>query len=156
MNEEKEPSNFELLNFDVPLKQLLGRAVKTEIEEAQIYRNLLDKDPGEEVRPKIERFITQEEEHEEDLRALFDDFFAGEEIPIPERSGIELPENITGETTAREIIEKAVEAERDAEKFYRELIGEFEDKETKRLLGFLATNEREHYEILREELNKLE
>lgn len=156
MDEEKESSHFDLLNFEVPLQELLGRAVKTELEEAEIYRNLLEKDLPEKTVPVIKRFVTQEEDHEEKLRSTFDDFFPDEEIPLPERSGIEIPEKVSEETTAKEIIEKAIEAERDAEEFYRELIDEFEDKEVKRLLGFLASNEREHYEILRVELNKLE
>ncbi|MCF7876505.1 ferritin family protein [Candidatus Bipolaricaulota bacterium] len=155
MNREKDSSPFDLFNFEVSLQELLGRAVRTELEEADIYRNLLEKDLPDETAPIIERFITQEENHEEKLRSTFDDFFPDEEIPLPERSGVEVPEETSGETTPRKIIEEAIEAERNAEKFYRELIDEFEDKEVRRLLGFLASNEREHYEILRVELNKL-
>ncbi|MEF8917379.1 MAG: ferritin family protein, partial [Candidatus Bipolaricaulota bacterium] len=136
-------------------QELLGRAIKTELEEAEVYRNLHEKYLPETTKATIERFVVQEEEHEEKLRSTFDDFFPGEEIPLPERSGIELPENISEKTTPKEIIKKAIEGERDAEEFYRELRDEFEDKEVRRLLGFLASNEREHYEILRVELNKL-
>lgn len=155
MNEDKELSQFDLFDFEVPLQELLGRAVKAEIEEAKIYRDLLQKNLPVNTRPIIEEFIVQEEEHEEKLRTTFDDFFPEEEIPLPRRSGIEIPENITIETTSREIIEKAIEAERDSEEFYRELIDEFEDKEVQNLLGYLASVEREHSEILKEELNKM-
>jgi rubrerythrin len=117
---------------------------------------LLKKNLPENTSSIIEEFKVQEEEHEEKLRSTFDDFFPDEEIPLPQRSGIEIPENVSRETTPREIIEKAIEAERDSEEFYRELIDEFEDKEVQNLLGFLASVEREHSEILRDELNKME
>lgn len=156
MNKQNEMAYFDLFNFDISIRELLGRAIKTEIEEAEIYRDLLEKDLLEETRSKVERFITQEEDHKEKLEATFDDFFPGEEIPLPDRSGIEIPKEISQQVAPKELMEKAMDAESDAEEFYREMIHEFEEKEVRRLLGFLASNEREHYEILKEELGKLE
>ncbi|MEF8799231.1 MAG: ferritin family protein, partial [Candidatus Bipolaricaulota bacterium] len=118
--------------------------------------NLLDKNLPERARPKVKRLVTQEEEHEEKLRTIFEDFFPDEEIPLPERSGVEVPSEIARINAPKEIIEKAMETERESEKFYSELIGEFDDREVRRLLGYLAANEREHYEILKVERDKLE
>ncbi len=156
MSKEKGTSDVDLFDFDATLQELLGRAVKTEIEEAEFYRDLLEKDLPQETGPKIERFIEQEEGHEEELRATFEDFYPGEKIPVPEGSMLEVPVGISQRTDSRDLMEKAMYGERDAEKFYRELIDEFETKEVRRLLGYLATKEREHYEILKDELNKLE
>lgn len=141
---------------EVSLQQLLAKAIRSEIEAAETYRNLLEKDLPEETRPKIARLVTQEEEHEENFRSIFEDFFPNSEIPLPERSEIEVPSEIPQGVTPDEIIEKAMETEREAENFYSELIEEFEDNEVQRLLGYLAANEREHYEILKVQLNKLE
>jgi len=156
MSKEKGTSGVDLFDFDATLQELLGRAVKTEIEEAEFYRDLLEKDLLEETRPKIEKFIGQEEEHEEELRVTFKDFYPGEEIPIPEGLTLEVPSGVSEKSSQKDLMEKAMYGERDAEKFYRELIDEFEAKEVRRLLGYLATKEREHYEILKAELKKLE
>ena len=59
MNEKTEASRFDLFNFDIPLQELLGRAVKTELEEAQIYRNLLEEDLPEKTISIIEKIIHQ-------------------------------------------------------------------------------------------------
>lgn len=156
MNEKKDPSNFDLLDFEAPLQNLLGKAIKTEMEEAEIYRDLLKQELIEGTRSTITRFVEQEEEHEEKLRGTFNDFFPDEQIPIPEGSWIEIPSDASRQPAPKEIIEKAIEAEKEAEQFYKSLMEEFDDEEVRRTLGFLAANEREHYEILKEEFNKLD
>lgn len=156
MSEEKQMSGIDLFDFDASLQELLGRAVKTEIEEAEFYCDLLEKDLMEETRPKIERFVEEEEEHEEELRATFSGLYPGEEIPILEGAMLEVPLGVSRKSGSKDLMEKAMYGERDAEKFYRELTDEVEGKEVRRLLGYLATREREHYEILKVELKKLE
>lgn len=155
MREEKEPETFDTINGEVTLQQLLARAIKTEIESAETYRTLLEKDLPEETKQKIEKLVAQEEEHEDNFSSIFDDFFPEDEIPLPERSDIEVMSEIPQDATPQQLIEKALETERESEKFYSDLVGEFEDREVKRLMGYLAANEREHYEILKEELTKL-
>lgn len=156
MSEEEESGTLDVSESGVSLQHLLAQAVESEIEAAETYRNLLDKDLPERARPKVKRLVAQEEEHEENLRTIFEDFFPDEEISLPERSGIEVPPEIARSDNPREIIEKAMETERESENFYSELIDEFDEKEVRRLLGYLAANEREHYEILKVERDKLE
>lgn len=155
MREEKEPETFDTINGEVTLQRLLARAIKTEIESAETYRTLLEKDLPEETKQKIEKLVAQEEEHEDNFSSIFDDFFPEDEIPLPERSDIEVMSEIPQDATPQQLIEKALETERESEKFYSDLVGEFEDREVRRLMGYLAANEREHYEILKEELTKL-
>ncbi|MBS3736983.1 MAG: ferritin family protein [Candidatus Bipolaricaulota bacterium] len=155
MSEEKEPETFDTINGEVTLQRLLARAIKTEIESAETYRTLLEKDLPEETKQKIEKLVAQEEEHEDNFSSIFDDFFPEDEIPLPERSDIEVMSEIPQDATPQQLIEKALETERESEKFYSDLVGEFEDREVRRLMGYLAANEREHYEILKEELTKL-
>lgn len=156
MNEKREGDSFDLSSDDVSLQSLLGFAVKAEIESAETYRNLLNRDLPAETRTKVTRLVKQEEEHEEKFWSIFKDFFPDEEIDLPERADIENNVDIPDDITTRKLFEKAMEAERESEKFYSELADEFDDKEVRNLLGFLAANEREHYEILKEELRKLE
>ncbi|MFW6104678.1 MAG: ferritin family protein [Candidatus Bipolaricaulota bacterium] len=156
MSEEEDSVTLNVSESGISLQKLLAQAIKSEIEAAKTYRNLLDKNLPERARPKVKRLVTQEEEHEEKLRTIFEDFFPDEEIPLPERSGVEVPSEIARKGSPREIIEKAMETERESEKFYSELIGEFDDRDVRRLLGYLAANEREHYEILKVEREKLE
>ncbi|MEF8726410.1 MAG: ferritin family protein [Candidatus Bipolaricaulota bacterium] len=156
MSEEEDSATLDISESGVSLQGLLAQAIKSEIEAAKTYRNLLDKNLPERARPKVKRLVTQEEEHEEKLRTIFEDFFPDEEIPLPERSGVEVPSEIARINAPKEIIEKAMETERESEKFYSQLIKEFDDREVRRLLGYLAANEREHYEILKVERDKLE
>lgn len=156
MSEEKEPETFETSEGLLTLQQLLATAIKTEVESAQAYRSLLDKDLPKETRSKIEELVSQEEEHEESFRSIFQDFFPRDKASLPQRSDIEASPDIPQAASPEKVMEKAMEMEREAEKFYSDLIDEFEDKEIRRLMGYLAANEREHYEILKEELSKLE
>lgn len=156
MNKEKEPDENDRSSGKTSLQELLAEATRAEIESAETYRSLLDRDLPEDTRSKLERLVEQEEEHEEKLWDVLEDFFPEEEVTLPERSGIEDPGEVSQEASPEELIQKAMEAELDSEEFYRELIEEFEDQEVRRLLGFLASTEREHYEILKEELGKLE
>ncbi|MBS3765159.1 hypothetical protein KGY71_01430, partial [Candidatus Bipolaricaulota bacterium] len=71
----KGTPDYDLLNFEAPLQNLLGKAIKTEMEEAEIYRNLLEQELKGGTRSTISRFVDQEEEHEEKLRKTFTDFF---------------------------------------------------------------------------------
>jgi len=156
MNEGGEMSGVDLFDFEASLQELLGRAVKTEIEEAEFYRDLLEKNLLDETRSTIEKFIEEEEEHEEELRTIFEDFYPGKKITVPEGLMLEVPGGVSRRSGPRNLMEKAMYGERDAEKFYRKLTDEFEGKEVRRLLGYLATREREHYEILKVELKKFE
>ncbi|MBS3792936.1 hypothetical protein KGY77_09885, partial [Candidatus Bipolaricaulota bacterium] len=129
MSEEKEPETFDTINGEVTLQRLLARAIKTEIESAETYRTLLEKDLSEETKQKIEKLVAQEEEHEDNFSSIFDDFFPEDEIPLPERSDIEVMSEIPQDATPQQLIEKALETERESEKFYSDLVGEFEDRE---------------------------
>ncbi|MBS3765703.1 ferritin family protein [Candidatus Bipolaricaulota bacterium] len=155
MSKKKESERQDEAGGRTSLQKLLAEATRAEIESAATYRSLLDRDLPEETRSKLERLVEQEEEHEDKLWDILGDFFPEEEVTLPESSGIEDPGEVSQEASPEELIEKAMEAELDSEEFYRELIEEFEDQEIKRLLGFLASTEREHYEILKEELKKL-
>ena len=45
---------------DLSLQELLGIAIKSEIEAAEIYRNLLNRDLPEETRKRLESLVEQE------------------------------------------------------------------------------------------------
>ncbi len=156
MKNEEEENSLENRVDNLSLKELLAKAIKSEIEAAETYRNLLEKDLPEETKPRIEKMVAQEEEHEENFWNILKDFFPEEDIPLPERSEIEVPSDVSEDLTSEELVKKAMETERESEEFYRELAEEFEDEEIRRLLGFLASSEREHYHVLKEELEKLE
>lgn len=155
MSKKKESERQDEAGGSTSLQKLLAEATRAEIESAETYRSLLDRDLPEETRSKLERLVAQEEEHEDELWNVLEDFFPETEVSLPERSTIEVPGEISQDASPEELIEEAMETELESEEFYRELIEEFEDQEIKRLLGFLASTEREHYEILKEELKKL-
>ncbi len=152
----QDVSTKELLEEGLSLQELLGIAVKAEIEAADIYRNLLEKDLSEQTREKLEKLVLQEERHEKKFWSIIRDFYPEEEITLPEDSGITNPVEIDDNTSLEELFRIAMESEVESEKFYRSMREKFEDKEVKRTLGFLAASERGHYETLKDELNRLD
>lgn len=73
-NEEEENSSEKRID-NLLLKELLAKAIKSEIEAAETYRNLPEKDLPEETKPRMEKLVAQEEEHEENFRKILKDFF---------------------------------------------------------------------------------
>ena len=155
MNPEKEEVPSDQINEELSLQELLGIAVRSEIEAADTYRNLVNRKLGKETKNKIERLVKQEEEHEKMFLSIFEDFFPDEKVNLPDKAEIENSAKISREASVEEIFVKAMQNERKSEKFYSDLRKKFEDKEIRRLLGFMAANEREHYEILKTELEKI-
>ncbi|MFB6291012.1 MAG: ferritin family protein [Candidatus Bipolaricaulia bacterium] len=141
------------------MPKLLGIAVKSEIEASEFYHSMLDRDLPGEARNKVEKLAAQEKKHEKTLRSIFKDFYPKKDIEFPESSGLHDfpfdPLGIDENRPLENLFQVAMKNEKESERFYGELRVKFDDEEVRRLLGFLAANEREHYEILRTELNKL-
>ena len=155
MSSSKEAQNLDFSEESNSLQDLLGVAIRAEIEAAEIYRRLLNQDLNEETRQKVEKLVEQEEDHEETFWSIMKDFYPEEEITLPENSGITNPVEVAEDLSLEELFQTAMDSEKESEEFYNTLRERFEDKEAKRTLGFLAASEREHYEILKEELKKI-
>jgi len=138
------------------LQELLGVAIKSEVEAAEIYRKLSNRDLPEGTKEKVETLVEQEERHEETFWSIIDDFFPDEEVSIPDQSGISNPVELKDDITLDELFEIAMASERESESFYKELKERFEDPAVCRMLGFLAASEREHYEILKQERQEID
>lgn len=155
MSSSKKARNYDFSEESNSLQELLGVAIRAEIEAAEIYRRLLNKELNEETRQKVEKLVEQEERHEETFWSIIKDFFPEEEITLPENSGITNSLEFSEDISLEELFQTAMDSEKGSEEFYRNLRKRFEDTEAKRTLGFLAASEREHYEILKEELKKI-
>ncbi len=155
MSSSEEEQNYDFSEEANSLQDLLGVAIRAEIEAAEIYRRLLNQDLPEETKQKVEMLVEQEEDHEETFWSIMKDFFPEEEITLPENSGITNPVEISEDLSLEELFQTAMDSEKESEEFYNTLRERFEDEEAKRTLGFLAASEREHYEILKEELKKI-
>ncbi len=156
MKNQNKPSRGNSSDEEDTLQELLGVAVRAEIEAAEIYRNLLDRDLPEKTREKVESLVSQEENHEEEFWSIIEDFYPQDKISLPESSGLSNPVEIDEGVTLEKLFQTAMTSEKESEKFYQNLMERFEEKEVRRTLGFLAASEREHYEILKEELQKLD
>ena len=155
MSSSEEEQNYDFSEEANSLQDLLGVAIRAEIEAAEIYRRLLNQDLPEETKQKVEMLVEQEEDHEETFWSIMKDFFPEEEITLPENSGITNPVEVAEDLSLEELFQTAMDSEKESEEFYNTLRERFEDEEAKRTLGFLAASEREHYEILKEELKKI-
>ncbi len=156
MDEKEKDSYFKPSGGEISLRELLKIAIRSEIESAETYRKLLDRDLPAETREKVERLVEQEEEHEEKFWSVFSDFFPDDEKDLGEGNEIEAEIRNSEDPSLQELLETAMKDERKSEEFYDNLRDQFEDREVRSMLGYLAANEREHYQILQQELKKLD
>ena len=71
-------------------------------------------------------------------------------MSLPEKSGVpKIHPIISSENTVEEILKLAMDAEKLAENYYKDLAKQFEDDEKKDLLNYLANIESGHYYFLK-------
>ncbi|MCD6480737.1 MAG: ferritin family protein [Thermoplasmata archaeon] len=135
------------------LEKLIEIAIKSEIVAAENYRKAADMINIYLLKDKF-RFLEKEEiGHRKALETLFKRKFPDREITLPDISNMPFPEfEVNEEMELPEIIEKAMEAEKYAMDFYREMEGKLEGDEEKAMARYLASMEESHYHLLKSEL----
>ena len=143
--------NFEKMDD----KNILELSIKSEIEAQKTYETLLERDIPENIKNRLKNFLKSEKSHEESLRNIFNDWYPDEEPTITKESvDIEGQIKEVGDNM-KELLEKAMEDEKNAEETYSKLGDKYEDKGKARVFKHLAYTEREHYEAVKRELENL-
>ncbi len=138
------------------LKTLLLAAIKSEIDSGDVYRNLANRVKNALLKERLNFLAGEEDKHRAFLEALYRQKFPGEEIVVPEKTPVPLPEvDASEDRLLSEIIEDAMKAELAAKEFYESLKPLLQDEENRKMLQVLANMEQGHYDILAKELENL-
>ncbi len=136
--------------------EILPKAIKSEIEAYQFYEQLEKTVEATILKKKLNFLKGEERKHEKLLRKIFKTNFPKEKIILPEKGFTPLPAiDMIKKLSLESLLEAAMEAEEASEKFYRENSITITDENSKRLLIYLASMEKSHYQILKTEYDLL-
>jgi len=137
--------------------EILGIAIKSEIDSAKLYQRLIDKIKNKAVRERIGLLIKEEKKHREIFESLHRQKFPEVEIAIPKTSFVPKMESaLTQDLSAKELLEVAMENEKTSERFYSDLEKRSLDLSGKAMLQYLSRAEQTHYKIIKDEYDMLQ
>ncbi len=141
------------LIFMQDLENLLEIAIKSEIDAAENYNKMAEMTNIYLLKDKIKFLANEETAHKNLLEKLFKKKFPDRKIVLPEESKISFPEFRTDDKIQlSDILKKAMEAEKMAADFYKEIEKDMEREEEKAIARYLASMEESHYHLLKSEL----
>ncbi len=142
---------------DFTTVEIFSIAIRSEIEAADLYSKMKEKTDSETLKEKFDFLITQEKKHKQILEEAYQDSFPGVDLKTPANSPIPSVKDILEEDhSLKELFEVAMEGEKRAENFYRELAGKVRNPNSKSLLNYMANMERSHYALLEVEFRQME
>ena len=148
---------FRSINLKLSPTEVFGVAIKSEIEATEAYSKLYEKVKNEILRMKLKFLISEERKHRRILERLFSQRFPGEKLEIPEKSFFpSIKISKVKKISVLDLFKLALKAEKISEDFYKEVGERAEDKESKRVLGYLVRVERSHYFIIKSEIDMLD
>ncbi len=132
------------------LKDLLLTAIKSEVDSRDIYLSLKSRVKNYVLKNKFDFLAQEEDKHRVFFENLYHQDFPGETIILPDKTPVPLPEiKISSENLPiSEILEMAMEAEKNASEFYKSLMEKFQDEKIRKTLEYISTVEMSHYKIL--------
>lgn len=137
--------------------EILGIAIKSEIDAAKVYQNLYDKVRNIDLKKKLEFLKGEEEKHRKVLEELYTKNYPDVELKLPEKSLLpEMEIKISENIPVVALFEKAMDAERVSEGFYREAVEKMDNPQAKAILNHLSGMERSHYFILKTEYDMIQ
>lgn len=149
--------NFRSINLKLSPTEVFGVAIESEIQATAAYSDLYEKVKNEVLRLKLKFLISEEKKHRRILERLFSQRFPGEKLEIPDKSFFpSVKISKTKKISVLDLFKLALKAEKISEEFYKEAGERAEDKESKRVLGYLVRVERSHYFIIKSEIDMLD
>lgn len=146
------------MEFDPGLTALevLGIAIKSELDAARLYDRLAKEVEDHTAREKLRSLKDEKRRHQKTLEGLYAKRFPGVELLLPSRSIIRGDLTIIkGDTSVPELLELAMEVERSQEEFYLNLARRSQDQAGRIILRRLIDMKRVHYNFLKAEYNLL-
>ncbi len=134
------------------VNELLGIAIRAEIEASKSYSELADKVSNPLLKEKFQWLAYEENKHKEILEKLYKILYQGDEVQVPEKTDEALLPSIhiSPSSSLAEILYQAMESEKSAENFYANLAKRFKDPQEK-ILTYLSKVEHSHYTMLQSE-----
>ncbi len=134
--------------------QILGVAIRSEIDAAAFYARLQGRLKNILLVQKLKFLAVEEEHHRTMLERLLAQKYPDQPKDVPESSlmppiGVLLPP----EPTVPALFEAALEAEKIAEAYYSEAAGRVEDEAGRRTLAYLGRVERSHQAMISSEID---
>jgi rubrerythrin len=135
------------------MEEVLGMAVRTEIQGRKFYLELSEKVTNSEVKKKIISLAEDEKRHERIVCDFYRQILGKEPQNLPEKGVPDIVKairsmNITEKTDLMRILDMAIEAELLAAKFYDRGAKLTDDLKTSRVFEELAAEEDGHYNML--------
>jgi rubrerythrin len=133
------------------IKDILLTALKAEIESQHLYESLSQRVSNFLLKDRLNFLRDEEKKHYEFFKNLYYQEVGKEEIRIPEKNLVPLPEMdfLDEKTPVSKLLAEAMQAEKIASDFYREIANRYDSKPTlKNMLLYIAQMELSHYRIL--------
>ena len=141
------------------LQDLVVTALKSEWESREVYTQAAEMVENALLKDRL-RFLAQEEDkHRLFFEKLYRKLFVGQELHLPEKSPVPLPEIAFQESSVRvsTLFTSAMTAEKAAEEFYHAMAKLFTaGSEEQKTLDYFASMEKGHYRLLEVERDEAE
>ncbi|MBS3819829.1 ferritin family protein [bacterium] len=145
------------LNQESSPEKILGMAVKSEIEAADVYSKLYEIVKNELLRKKLKFLLYEEKKHRRILERLYTQKFPQKKMVVPEKSFLpSIKVSIDENTTMLDIFNVAFRAEKMAEDFYSQTSQQTQDERSQKILQYLSRVERSHSYMIKSEIDLLE
>jgi rubrerythrin len=142
---------------DLTPLEILGVAIKSEIEAARLYRYMATLVVNRDLRGRLEFLVHEEEKHRRILEGVYARQFPDVELVLPARSLVPTIAGAIAEgAPVPELFRLAMEAEHLSEQFYSDLAGRAEEENSRTTLTYLSRMEHGHYELVRTELELIQ
>ena len=140
------------VNSDLTSLEVLGIAIRSEIEAAKLYERMEKKVVNVDLKEKLKFLKVEEEKH----RAIFEDLFQKKypdvELKVPEKSIVPMMDvALEKDMAVEKLFEVAMKAEKISEDFYADLAKKSKDASGTSMLNYLSGIERGHYNLLKNE-----
>lgn len=140
-------------------KDLFLTALKSEMDSKNVYHILAQSVKNFMLKDKLEFLAAEEQKHYDFFAGLWEKAFPGEEIILPEKNPVPLPEITLDLENIRlsDVFLQAMNAEKAAHYFYLSLANRFKvDRKLSLRLKYIASMEMGHYRLLEIEKEQAE
>lgn len=133
--------------------EILGVAVKKEIDAAKFYRNLAARIPNPIIQERFLTLAKEERRHRALLQMEYKRLTGEQKMPVPQGKYKQQEPFDWDNASLEDALNYAIRAERDAQKLYAAAAKTSTDPRGKQMLDYLVEFERGHERMLISELN---
>jgi rubrerythrin len=136
--------------------EVFGVAVKSEIEAAHAYQQMITRVDNVSVKRKLRFLRDEERKHRQLLEERYRHEYPDVKLALPAKGlAPRLNAAIEQGLDLARLFELAMQAERASERFYAEAAAQAQSQSGRRLLSYLSGMERGHYYLLKSEYDLL-